>query len=556
MEQKKISEQFYITPRKLHRGRKLPYVFDFAIMCFCPQPLIFKKYIMSEELNKYEFSYVSDGDVRKVLREKSQPRYFSHVNNNNILYCTHKDQNFIVLSEIYGSGAPTSATLEELQMYGINKVIGVGFVGSMNKYLLVGMNVFASKSFIREGMKLDCEYLTDKNLMFASPSSNNSDDFLDRYLGLDPLPATFWETVDFYRETKSAAEVAKEKGCDVVNLETSYFYIVANALGMNVSYYATVSDMLKIEEDETKWDNLLDDALNDPEKSIIMMKQNELVEALIKSHTTNMFFQMDIYKLRLKKLLYNNNICQSHDFAHAETVYENARNALICIDSELEFFGKLPPKNDVIDLSKIPKKTIVSYRISQMILLAALLHDVDDRKFFPKNLNNENVKKILYDKSSDFVTHVIEMINLVSSSSNGDSMTDEVWKLYPRYADRIEALGILGVERCYQFTLTIKNPLILSSTPRPKTVEDVWKIATKERYAGYKGKSVSMIDHYYDKLLRLGFFPEINEWLSTEATKRIDVMVRFVLEFCNRDDTGNNEADNKFISKFLYCNKI
>lgn len=41
--------------------------------------------------------------------------------------------------------------------------------------------------------------------------------------------------------------------------------------------------------------------------------------------------------------------------------------------------------------------------------------------------------------------------------------------------------------------------------------EEIWALATEERYNSYKGKSVSMIDHYYDKLSRLSTFQlEIN----------------------------------------------
>ena len=59
------------------------------------------------------------------------------------------------------------------------------------------------------------------------------------------------------------------------------------------------------------------------------------------------------------------------------------------------------------------------------------------------------------------------MVSLVSSSKNGDRIPEDAinneWLLYPRYADRLEAIGIIGIERCYQYALTSKNTLSKSS---------------------------------------------------------------------------------------------
>ena len=71
----------------------------------------------------------------------------------------------------------------------------------------------------------------------------------------------------------------------------------------------------------------------------------------------------------------------------------------------------------------------------------------------------------------------------------------------------------------------------MESTPRATTREELEKIATPERFKNYTGKSLSMIDHYYDKLLHLSNMHTQNQYLLNEAKKRHDIMVNFCLEF-------------------------
>jgi uncharacterized protein len=175
--------------------------------------------------------------------------------------------------------------------------------------------------------------------------------------------------------------------------------------------------------------------------------------------------------------------------------------------------------------------------------LAALLHDVDDRKFFPHNTSYQNARKILLELLPEDwfrIEKIIYLISLVSTSSNGNSMRvseENIWMLYPRFADRLEAIGPIGIERCRQYSIHTGRPLFLSSTPRCKTEEELWLVATPDRFQRYLAvkESVSMIDHIYDKLLHIGT-PEafglcVNEYLVREATARHDYMVVYVLNF-------------------------
>jgi hypothetical protein len=110
-------------------------------------------------------------------------------------------------------------------------------------------------------------------------------------------------------------------------------------------------------------------------------------------------------------------ICESHGSDHAKCVMNNALKALIH--------------------EKESNKAILESQI-EAVTLAALLHDVDDKKFFPNNKNYENLRMLVSEYPIDTIDLVVRMVDLVSASKNGDSIPDDckdnMWMLIPRYA--------------------------------------------------------------------------------------------------------------------------
>ena len=210
-------------------------------------------------------------------------------------------------------------------------------------------------------------------------------------------------------------------------------------------------------------------------------------------------------------------IDDSHGIHHMLTVLYHASNALCLVDSTEK------------------EKTKVK--------LAALLHDIDDAKYFPNNKNYENARQILSNTVSDKdelscsdIDDIIKMISWVSSSKNGDVIPEEArnkeYLLYPRYADRLEALGITGIWRTLEYTLKKGAPLFTRDTLKAHNEEDLFtNIATPERYKQYSGASSSMMDHFYDKLLRLGVYPIRNKYFDSETEKRQQPLIDIALYF-------------------------
>lgn len=99
--------------------------------------------------------------------------------------------------------------------------------------------------------------------------------------------------------------------------------------------------------------------------------------------------------------------------------------------------------------------------------------------------------------------------------------------------EKLESNGVWNIIRCAQHC---KRPLHDSNTLRARTIEEVLKLATQERFNLYKnGKSSpTMIDHYYDKLLHIGppqCLKSQNKYILQEANRRNAIMATFVVEY-------------------------
>lgn len=183
---------------------------------------------------------------------------------------------------------------------------------------------------------------------------------------------------------------------------------------------------------------------------------------------------------------------------------------------------------------------------SMEVETAALLHDVDDTKYFPDHHSvKHNAKSILAEASvsEGSSQSILEMIDWVSASQNGNSVPEEItkseeyYRLIPRWSDRLEAVGVRGVVRCYQYTLEKKNNLSSAISPRATTEDEVWEFADPQRFVEYQnrgGQSDDMIAHYYDKLLHVARPPARivrNEYLEAQAAESAAPLVEVCLRF-------------------------
>ena len=122
----------------------------------------------------------------------------------------------------------------------------------------------------------------------------------------------------------------------------------------------------------------------------------------------------------------------------------------------------------------------------QIVALAALLHDADDHKLF-RTKNNANARRFLEEQQveEEQIEVICGTINAVSFSRNKEKRPDTLEAKIVQDADRLDAIGAIGIARTFAFGGEHGRPLKDS------------------------------IQHFYSKLLLL------KDLMNTEAAKRM-----------------------------------
>ena len=135
-----------------------------------------------------------------------------------------------------------------------------------------------------------------------------------------------------------------------------------------------------------------------------------------------------------------------------------------------------------------------------LVALAALLHDADDYKLF-KTEDNANARRFLSSQgvAPEYADRICKVINGVSFSKNRGKKPDTLEGMIVQDADRLDAIGAVGIARTFA-------------------------------YGGEHGRSlVDSIKHFYDKLLLL------KGEMNTDTAKRVaEERHAFMEEFLTR----------------------
>lgn len=160
-----------------------------------------------------------------------------------------------------------------------------------------------------------------------------------------------------------------------------------------------------------------------------------------------------------------------------------------------------------------------------VVEIAALLHDIADPKFHDGNetLAQEVALDFLQSQNADseLILHVLHIIKNVSFKNKEEQTGEPSVELQiVQDADRLDALGAIGIARAFHFG-GFKNNVIYDASVPPV------KIFDKEKYKKSNGTT---INHFYEKLLLL------KEGMQTKkgremAEKRHQFMVDFLEQF-------------------------
>lgn len=192
-----------------------------------------------------------------------------------------------------------------------------------------------------------------------------------------------------------------------------------------------------------------------------------------------------------------NNAEGGHDWWHTHRVYLNAR--------------KIAENESDIDL--------------EVVLLAALLHDIADSKFHDGNeeIGPETARKFLASEGFDNqkLEHVVSIIENISFKGGNSKRTFNSKELdIVQDADRLDAIGAIGIARVFNYGGFQGNEIY---NPDIKPNLEM----TKEEYK--KGKQPS-VNHFYEKLLLLRDLMNTNAGREL-AQERHDFMLKYLEQF-------------------------
>lgn len=166
--------------------------------------------------------------------------------------------------------------------------------------------------------------------------------------------------------------------------------------------------------------------------------------------------------------------------------------------------------------------------------LAALLHDVDDNKIFPDSRECENARQLLktINYPAERIDKVCHMISLVSFSKNGIKPVPKWWMGVARDADRLEALGWIGVMRCICYGFEIGRPLFDADTPRLQSTNAIWAVSVARTHGLTSGRRhYTSLDYFLSGLVHRCIMSSGLKYFELKAAERLQPIIDTLLHF-------------------------
>lgn len=154
----------------------------------------------------------------------------------------------------------------------------------------------------------------------------------------------------------------------------------------------------------------------------------------------------------------------------------------------------------------------------EIIELSALLHDVDDYKLVGNQQEKfYNAKDFLrkHNYPEEYIKEICHIISQVSFKGNNTITPDSLEGKIVQDADRLDAIGAIGIARTFTFSGNHNIPMhIPGSMPKEE----------------YYGMAKTTINHFYEKLLKLKDLMNTNT-AKEIAESRHQYMEKYLEEF-------------------------
>jgi uridine phosphorylase len=187
--------------------------------------------------------------ILAFLNLKDFPEHFcgstgEQVLGNGYLNMWVREDGAVLAGPIFG-GPLCAVVMEELAACGVKDFIGYGASGTMDASVPPCSIMVADAGLNSDGTTR--EY-TNKRIIPGDPDMIKRLEDAIRKRGLPVFNGKVWTTDAIYREYPSKVARWKGKGARFVNMETSTFYAVAQAVGVKAAYLSAVSDNVSGEE--------------------------------------------------------------------------------------------------------------------------------------------------------------------------------------------------------------------------------------------------------------------------------------------------------------------
>ena len=172
-----------------------------------------------------------------------------------------------------------------------------------------------------------------------------------------------------------------------------------------------------------------------------------------------------------------------------------------------------------------------------IVILAALLHDVDDYKLVGRERSRlqANAIEIMNNVGIDEVTQLAVRVIIAnmgySTALKGIRPTTIEGKIVSD-ADMCDAIGVGGIVRCLQYAVSSKGSGVIFDSNAWPTID-----ITADQYNQFDATrhNDSFVNHFFEKLLKLKGIMLTEPGLN-EATIRDEQMVTFLQEFFREEN--------------------
>lgn len=181
-----------------------------------------------------------------------------------------------------------------------------------------------------------------------------------------------------------------------------------------------------------------------------------------------------------------------------------------------------------IRIAKLEKKDVDMF----LLEVASLVHDIEDWKLEEVHMKSRLGKvRIILERlgcDEDFSKKINAIVTNISFKGNGANVPDSLEGKIVQDADRLDALGAIGIARTFAYGGK-KGQTLYNQDIKPHEYKN---------FEAFKKRKTTTLNHFYEKLL------QVKDKLNTRSAKRIaqsrhqfleDFLNRFYLEMAGKE---------------------